>query len=69
VLGIILILIALIFAGQVVAGIRSGTTRIPMKILEFGEFERNENATNFWGIVGFNAVMTIALFGYGVALL
>lgn len=64
-IGIFLIIGSLIFAGQVVGAFRTGTTRIPVKILEFEEFDRNESAANFWGITAFNAVIAAILFAYG----
>lgn len=67
-LGAILLIAALVFAGQVVGAIRNGTAHVPLKILEVEEFDRNENPANFWGVTGFNAMIAMALAGYGTAL-
>lgn len=67
--GIFLILGSLIFVGEMVTAIRTGTTCVPIKVFEVEEFDRNEDTANFWGVTGFNAVMAAALFAYGVALL
>lgn len=58
---LMLLAIALVFAFTAVRGLRKGYTWIPMKLIEFEEFDRTENPANFWGVTVLNFTVATGL--------
>jgi uncharacterized membrane protein len=52
--------IAGIFGYHIWLGWRTGIVRLPLSVLVFQEFEREDNPQNFWGIMTLDAIGLIA---------
>lgn len=52
-----------VFLFHLVRGWRSGSVCLPISILSFEEFEREQSSANYWGVMFLNAFGAFAVFG------
>lgn len=53
--------LAVVFGYAAFAGLRTGSTKIPMALISFEIFDRSDSGANFWGVTVLNMAVAIGL--------